>query len=119
MNIKKGRATRKRCARKCKKRTSRKLRGSRRYGGGMKDNIMYTSPSATRTRYVKSINPNNPVRSTISKRPDIDVYGKRMLEARRRLMADLIQKDNAVLYKQPLVNDTPPPPPPPNNYPQS
>jgi hypothetical protein len=34
MNNKKGRATRKRCVRKCKKRTSRKLRGSRRYGGG-------------------------------------------------------------------------------------
>ena len=34
MNNKKGRVTRKRCVRKCKKRTSRKLRGSRRYGGG-------------------------------------------------------------------------------------
>jgi hypothetical protein len=34
MNNKKGRATRKRCVRKCKKRTSRKLHGSRHYGGG-------------------------------------------------------------------------------------
>lgn len=34
MNNKKGRVTRKRCVRKCKKRTSRKLHGSRRYGGG-------------------------------------------------------------------------------------
>ena len=34
MNSKKRRVTRKRCVRKCKKQTSRKLRGSRRYGGG-------------------------------------------------------------------------------------
>ena len=58
MNNKKGRATRKRCVRKCKKRTSRKLRGSRHYGGG-------------RTPASESERSRNSVRSTISKRrPD-------------------------------------------------
>jgi len=51
MNIKKGRATRKRCARKCKKRTSRKLRGSRRYGGGKPS---AATPSYSRDRSVTS-----------------------------------------------------------------
>ena len=54
MNNKKGRVTRKRCVRKCKKQTSRKLHGSRRYGGG-------------RTPASKSARPRNWVRSTISK----------------------------------------------------
>lgn len=40
MNNKKGRVTRKRCVRKCKKRTSRKLRGSRHYGGGQPSYVM-------------------------------------------------------------------------------
>jgi hypothetical protein len=44
MNSKKRRVTRKRCVRKCKKRTSRKLRGSRRYGGGQ---LYYIRPSAS------------------------------------------------------------------------
>ena len=58
MNSKKRRVTRKRCVRKCKKRTSRKLRGSRRYGGG-------------RTPASESERSMNSVRSTISKRrPD-------------------------------------------------
>ena len=116
MNSKKGRVTRKRCVRKCKKRTSRKFRGSRRYRGGMKGYIMSASPSATQTRYVKSTNPDNRVRSTISKRPDKDVHDKirnedAALRSRSQKTTDLTQKDNVVLSKQPLVNDTPTPPP--------
>ena len=99
MNSKKRRVTRKRCVRKCKKRTSRKLHGSRRYRGGMKGDLMFTSPSATQTHYVKSTNPDNPVRSTISKNPDIDVHEKRRIEeARRQKMTVLTQKDNSVLF---------------------
>ena len=109
MNNKKGRATRKRCVRKCKKRTSRKLHGSRRYGGGMKGGSH--SVKRIKTNYVKSLNPNNPIRSTISKRPDRDVYDRRRIEeAPRENKTDGIENDNE-LYKQPLVNDTSLPPP--------
>ena len=106
MNSKKRRVTRKRCVRKCKKQTSRKLRGSRRYRGGMKGGS--SSVPRINTRYVNSTNPYNPVRSTISKRWDREVHDKKRIEeARRQKTTDLTQKDNAVLSKQPLVNDTP------------
>ena len=59
MNSKKRRVTRKRCVRKCKKRTSRKLRGSRRYGGGPQPHIR-PSPSSS-----LSSSSNNPKKSLL------------------------------------------------------
>ena len=50
MNSKKRRVTRKRCVRKCKKRTSRKLRGSRHYGGGRTPSM---PPSNERENHIR------------------------------------------------------------------